>query len=107
VGKKITGVAVAGGVRHASGADSIDSLTVSADGRNVYGTGYMSDARSGGLRELPAPFSCLSPYPYSGCHLDARGLWSPAMVALSLGGHSVYVSGQESDALMLFTRHTR
>lgn len=90
----------------------IDSLAVAPRGRNVYATGYASDAvigfsrrRSGALHALRAPFECASPYSYSGCQENATALWSPAAVEISPDGRSAYVTAQEADALALFSRH--
>jgi DNA-binding beta-propeller fold protein YncE len=92
--------------------DWIDSLAVAPGGRNVYGTGYASDAvisfsrrRSGALRVLGGSYQCASPYSYSGCHQGATALWSPVEVAITPNGRNVYVTAQESNAVALFSRH--
>lgn len=106
------GAADSGCPEQGPGLEWDDSLAVSRDGRNVYVAAYSLDAitalvrqKDGSLRQIPGRFDCLSPYPYSGCHGTAVGIWSPAAVALSPDGRSVYVTGSESDALALFARH--
>lgn len=105
------GVPGSGCPRQGPGLSRVVSLAVSRDGRSVYATGYMSNAlvalsrlRDGSLRELSPPFDCLSPYPPSGCHAPARNLWSPPAVTVSPDGRNVYATGEETNALDVFTR---
>lgn len=92
--------------------DWIDSLAVAPGGRNVYGTAFANGAlisfsrrRSGALRPLRVPYDCASSYSLSGCHQKATALWSPVAVAISPDGRSVYATGNEWNALVLFRRH--
>jgi 6-phosphogluconolactonase (cycloisomerase 2 family) len=87
-----------GGVNGLFGADSV---TVSADGVNVYATGCFADALAFFSRDLTT-----GALQYRGVRQDGKGgvdgLFGAVAVAVSPDGNNVYVAGQLDGALAVF-----
>jgi DNA-binding beta-propeller fold protein YncE len=87
--------------KEAKGLNVPYGVTVSADGKNVYVTGYADEAvaefarntETGELTQLAAPNDCISSTASSGCGTtSAIGLESAVGVAVSTDGENVYVA---------------
>lgn len=95
----------------AVGLNGVNSVAVSADGRNVYATARGSDAvttfrrnpNTGALRQLPGPAGCWSGLPQPGCG-QARGIVGPDVVVASGDGKNVYVGSFFGGAVAVFNR---
>ncbi len=81
------------------------SLTVSADGRNVYVASSISnavdvftrDATTGALAQLASPEGCVSESGSHGACVHGRGLLGAEAVAVSPDGTSVYVAAGQGE----------
>ena len=95
----------------AVGLNGVNSVAVSADGRNVYATARGSDAvtafrrnpNTGGLRQLPGPAGCWSGLPQPSCG-QGRGVVGPDVVVASGDGKNVYVGSFFGGAVAVFNR---
>lgn len=95
----------------AVGLNGVNSVAVSADGRNVYATARGSDAvtafrrnpNTGALRQLPGPAGCWSGLPQPSCG-QGRGVVGPDVVAASGDGKNVYVGSFFGSAVAVFNR---
>ena len=94
----------------AEGLDTVNSVTVSADGRSVYAVG-LSDDSIAGFRRNPAtgalsnPF-CVRDIAAGPCGASAQGLHGPIWVATSADNRSVYVGATTDNAIVRFKRNT-
>lgn len=87
------------------------ALALSPDGRNLYAAAAASDtfsvfarnARTGVLRQLSGPGSCLSAKASPGC-LIGRGFNEPTSVAVSPDGGRVYVTGRRFPSAVAILR---
>jgi DNA-binding beta-propeller fold protein YncE len=101
----------AGGCAAAIALGAPDSVTVSADGRNVYATSLASNAvvvlarnsSTGALSQLGNGTGCIVNAATSGC-TTGRALDGPDIVAVSGDGKSVYVGAFAGSALAVFSR---
>jgi DNA-binding beta-propeller fold protein YncE len=91
--------------------DGPGSVTVSADGRNVYVTSAFANAvaafrrdAAGDLAQLPGAAGCISEDGTGGACEDGRGLLDPLDLAASPDGANVYVAALGSDSLAVFVR---
>jgi DNA-binding beta-propeller fold protein YncE len=93
------------------GLSSIEGLAVSPDGANVYAAAAASNAltelarnpSTGALTQVPAPNSCISEAPLSGCS-EGRELGGPNAVAVAPGGGNAYVTSFLSNSVTAFDR---
>jgi DNA-binding beta-propeller fold protein YncE len=101
----------AGGCAPAVGLMGPNSVTVSADGRNVYSTSLDSDAvdifrrnPATGALSQPAEEGCIANVPSSGC-TAGRALHGPDVVTVSPDGLNVYVGSFEGSSIAVFARN--
>ena len=102
-----------GGCAKAIGLLHPNSLTVSADGKNVYATALTSDAvitlrrnrSTGALTQLGGPAGCTVNAARYGC-TTGHALDGPDVVAVSPDGENVYVGSFAGSALVVFSRNT-
>lgn len=101
------------GCGEARGIQGTSAVTVSADGRFVYATGFVSGsvaafARSaaGPLTQLAGSDGCIAAETFEGC-AAGPGLRGAADVAIAPGGSSLYVASFRSNAVAAFTREAR
>jgi len=95
----------------AVGLNGVNSVAISADGRNLYATARGSDAvtafrrnpNTGALQQLPGPAGCWSGLPQPGCG-QARGVVGPDVVVASGDGKNVYVGSFFGNAVAAFAR---
>jgi DNA-binding beta-propeller fold protein YncE len=95
----------------AVGLNGVNSVAISADGRNLYATARGSDAvtafrrnpNTGALRQLPGPAGCWSGLPQPGCG-QGRGIVGPDVVVASGDGKNVYVGSFFGNAVAVFAR---
>ena len=100
----------ASGCAPALGLIAPNSVTVSADGRNVYATSLASDAvdifrrnpATGALSQA-AEGGCIANVPTSGC-ATGRALDGPDVVTVSPDGLNVYVGSFAGSSIAVFTR---
>ena len=100
----------ASGCAPAIGLMGPNSVTVSADGRNVYSTSLDSDAvdifrrnpATGALSQV-AGGGCIANVPTSGC-ATGRALDGPDVVTVSPNGLNVYVGSFVGSSIAVFTR---
>jgi len=100
----------ASGCAPALGLIGPNSVTVSADGRNVYSTSLASDAvdifrrnpATGALSQAPEG-GCIANVPTSGCE-TGRALDGPDVVTVSPDGLNVYVGSFKGSSIAVFTR---
>jgi DNA-binding beta-propeller fold protein YncE len=94
--------------------NTVFSVAVSADGRNVYAASYFSNAvavfardrRTGALTQLPGIEACVSEGGSDECAAGI-GLSNPETVAVSRDGRNVYVGSSISSAVAIFARDHR
>ena len=93
------------------GLDGPNSVAVSADGKNVYATSFVSssvavlkrDQSTGALTQASDGTGCLAATQVPGC-TSARGLDGADVVALSQDGQNVYVGSFKGSAVAIFAR---
>ncbi len=95
------------GCSNAEGLGGVEGVAVSPDGQNVYAAGVGDDAvvamtRTGGVL---GPLGCLRDAQNlaSGCGAGGSGLNSAHGVAVSPDNKNVYVTGQDDNALTVFS----
>jgi DNA-binding beta-propeller fold protein YncE len=101
-----------GGCAKAIGLGAPNSVTVSADGKNVYATSLASNAvvifhrnrSTGALTQLGNGTGCIANVASRGC-TTGRALDGPDVVAVSPDGANVYVGAFRGSALVVFTRN--
>jgi 6-phosphogluconolactonase (cycloisomerase 2 family) len=96
------------------GLGGADDVAVSADGRHLYvasASGSVAvfgrDRRTGALRQLSGTDACVSRDGSGGDCAEGVALYTPAGVAVSRDGNSVYVVSGFSDAVAVFSRDRR
>jgi DNA-binding beta-propeller fold protein YncE len=100
-----------GGCAKARALNGPNSVTVSADGKNVYATSVISDAvtvfrrnrSTGALTQARGPRGCIANRATSGC-ATGRALDGPDVVTVSPDGHNVYVGAFVGNAVAVFAR---
>jgi DNA-binding beta-propeller fold protein YncE len=90
--------------------DGVEDLTVSPDGKYVYGTSASTNAvielkptASGALEQLASPNACVSTESLSECQ-KVVGIAGAVGVAISPGGEDLYASGQSEGSVASFER---
>lgn len=94
------------------GLATVDGLTVSPDGANLYATGQFSDAvaifdidpSTGELTQKAGTAGCASETGSGGLCADGKALLGADGVAVSADGANVYVASYGSDAVAIFDR---
>ncbi len=89
----------------------VGDLVISADGRFVYGTSYLSDAvvafarnpQTGQLTQLPGKAGCISEGGEGGCTVGRR-LEDPYGLTISPDGRNVYAATYSSHAVVVLQR---
>lgn len=102
----------AGGCARAIGLIGPNSVTVSADGKNVYVTSVISNAvdvfrrnrATGALTQLKPGSGCIANSTTPGCS-TGRALDGPDVVAVSPDGDNVYVGAFKGNAVAVFSRN--
>jgi DNA-binding beta-propeller fold protein YncE len=103
----------AAGCAPARGLRGPNSVSVSADGRNVYATSVHTSAvsafrrnpKTGALAQVPGSGGCVAAAPVPGC-AAGRALAGADVVVVSPDGANVYVGAFFGDAVAVFTRNT-
>ena len=99
------------GCRPAKGISGVDSITISANGRRVYATGFFGlsvaaferDPESGGLTQLRGRGACVRDVTSKArCSRAVRGLQGPRDVVLSPDGKTAYVPSSVSGTITIF-----
>jgi DNA-binding beta-propeller fold protein YncE len=101
----------AGGCATGIGLEGPNSVTVSADGRNVYATSLGSDAidifarnpATGALTQAGGGAGCIANVATTGC-MTGRALDGPDVVVASPDGRNVYVGAFKGSSLAVFAR---
>ena len=92
--------------------EGAQSLTVSADGRNVYVAATASNAvaifsrnaTTGAVRQLAGVSGCISETGTGGACRNGAGLWGVSAVAVAPDGRHAYTPGFYSSAIAVFSR---
>jgi len=103
----------ASGCATAIGLDEPNSVTVSADGKNVYATSragnsvtsFVRNPKTGALRQLlPSLSGCISGVSLPGC-ASGLALVAPDVIVVSPDGNNVYVGSFFGNAVAAFSRN--
>jgi hypothetical protein len=98
------------GCGHALGLSGVAQLGLSPDGRHLYAvssisgsvTAFARDVTSGALTQLRGAAGCVRPGGGGGC-ASGTGLAGATALAISPDGHSLYVAGQDANAVASFS----